>query len=93
MSYQNPNVIFLDLVVLGCKMIAPFFSIIIPNYNNATFLRKSLFSVLNQTFQSYELIFIDDCSTDGSIKIASEIFSQYENSSVKTLLIVPPKKV
>lgn len=74
-------------------MTAPFFSIIIPNYNNATFLRKSLFSVLNQTFQSYELIFIDDCSTDESVKIVSEIFSQYENSSVKTLLIVPPKKV
>ena len=37
-----------------------FFSVIIPNYNNSTYLEKCLKSVLNQTFTNYELIVIDD---------------------------------
>lgn len=46
------------------------FSIIIPNYNNAEYLEKCLDSVLNQTYKNYEIIFVDDVSTDNSLKIA-----------------------
>lgn len=46
------------------------FSIIIPNYNNAEYLGKCLDSVLKQTYKNYEIIFIDDMSTDNSLKIA-----------------------
>ena len=48
------------------------FSIIIPNYNNAEYLDKCLDSVLNQTYKNYEIIFIDDMSTDNSLKIAEK---------------------
>lgn len=45
-----------------------FFKIIIPNYNNEMFLKKCLDSVLNQTFKDYEVVVVDDCSTDNSVE-------------------------
>ena len=41
-------------------------SVIIPNYNHANFLDKRINSVLNQTFRDFELILLDDQSTDNS---------------------------
>ena len=45
-------------------------SIIIPNCNYSEWLHKCLGSILNQTYKNYEVIFIDDCSTDNSVEIA-----------------------
>ncbi len=47
----------------------PFVSVIIPNYNHARFLKKRLESIFNQTFQEFEVILLDDCSTDNSLAI------------------------
>lgn len=47
-------------------MMNPKVSVIVPNYNHAAFLQQRLESVLNQTFQDFELILLDDCSTDAS---------------------------
>lgn len=44
-------------------------SVLIPSYNHAKYLKKAIDSVLNQTFQDFELIIMDDCSTDNSKKI------------------------
>lgn len=41
-------------------------SIIVPNYNHASFLEKRITSILEQTHQDFELIILDDCSSDGS---------------------------
>ena len=43
-----------------------YISVIIPNYNHGAFLQQRIESVLNQTFQDFELIILDDCSTDNS---------------------------
>ena len=50
------------------------FAIIVPNYNNnhgnyngKTFLENCIESILNQTYKNFELIFVDDLSTDGSV--------------------------
>jgi glycosyltransferase involved in cell wall biosynthesis len=45
------------------------FKIIIPNFNNEKWLDKCLSSIFNQTFKDFEVIVIDDMSTDGSIDI------------------------
>jgi glycosyltransferase involved in cell wall biosynthesis len=50
----------------------PTISVIIPNYNHARFLRQRIESVLRQTYQDFEVIFLDDCSTDDSRSILSE---------------------
>src|SRR3984893_7477379 len=50
----------------------PTVSVIIPNYNHAQFLRRRVDSVLRQTFQDFELILLDDCSTDESQSILRE---------------------
>lgn len=41
-------------------------TIILPVYNGMQYLEKSVMSVLNQQFKDFELLIIDDCSTDGS---------------------------
>ncbi|AJR02387.1 glycosyltransferase family 2 protein [Siansivirga zeaxanthinifaciens] len=50
----------------------PFFSVIIPLYNKEKYIKHTLNSVLNQTFEDFEIIIINDGSTDGSLKIVQE---------------------
>lgn len=62
----------------------PFFSIIVPNYNNEQYLAQALQSIKNQTFNNYELILIDDGSkgTDGypnSQTIFNSVFGTNSN--------------
>ncbi len=50
----------------------PEISIIIPLYNKERYIEKVLCSVLDQTFQDYEVIVVDDGSTDNSISVVEE---------------------
>jgi glycosyltransferase involved in cell wall biosynthesis len=50
----------------------PFVSVVVPNYNYARFLPERLRSIANQTFQDFEVILLDDHSTDGSIAVIEE---------------------
>lgn len=51
------------------KSPTPLISVIMPLYNTERFIRESIDSVLSQTFTNFELIIIDDCSSDSSVKI------------------------
>jgi glycosyltransferase involved in cell wall biosynthesis len=50
----------------------PKVSVVIPSYNHARFLRRRLDTVLEQSFQDFEVVILDDCSTDESRSILSE---------------------
>jgi len=51
----------------------PKVSVIIPNYNYERYLSQRLLSVVRQTYRPFEVLFLDDCSTDGSIGVADRI--------------------
>jgi glycosyltransferase involved in cell wall biosynthesis len=59
-------------------------SVIIPNYNHAVYLRQRIDSVLNQTCKDFELILLDDCSTDGS----RDILEEYRNHPAVSHLVL-----
>lgn len=47
-------------------------SIIMPSYNTGKYIAASIESILNQTYNNWELIIVDDCSTDNSHEIIKE---------------------
>ncbi|MDT3695089.1 MAG: glycosyltransferase family A protein [Ignavibacterium sp.] len=51
----------------------PLVSVIIPGYNCEEFIEQTIKSVLNQTYQNYEIIFVDDGSTDKTIKLVEKL--------------------
>ncbi len=57
----------------------PMVSVIMPVYNGEKYIRKALESILNQTFQDFELIIIDDCGNDSSMIIVNE----YKDSRIR----------
>jgi len=54
-------------------------SVIIPNYNYERYLKLRLNSILRQTYPVYEIIFLDDASTDNSLEIAKECLGEKLN--------------
>ncbi len=55
----------------------PFVSIIVPNYNHEKYLRQRLDSIYGQTYKNYEVILLDDCSSDDSRTILNEYRDRY----------------
>lgn len=53
----------------------PFFSVIIPLYNKEKFVENAVNSILQQTFSDFEIIIVEDCSTDKSLEVISKIQS------------------
>ena len=56
-------------------------SVVIPMYNAAPYLRACIDSVLSQSFENFELIIVDDGSTDDSVRIVES----YNDSRVRLI--------
>ena len=63
----------------------PVFSIVMPVYNAEKYLEKSLQSILNQTFSDFELILVNDTSTDRSCKICESVDASDDRITVLNL--------
>ena len=59
----------------------PLVSIITPVYNSANYVKRTIGSVLNQTYKNFELLIIDDCSTDNTINIVNS----YDDKRIKVI--------
>ena len=62
-------------------------SVILPNYNHAAFLKERIDSILNQTYKDFELVILDDCSSDDS----REIIESYRGAAHVTHIIYNEK--
>ena len=56
--------------------IKPLVSVIVPNYNYEAYLDVRMESILAQTYDNFEVIFLDDCSSDGSLNV----IEKYKNN-------------
>ena len=60
----------------------PLVSVIVPNYNHAPFLEERINSILNQRYDNYELIILDDMSTDNSVEVINKYKDHVRVSNV-----------
>lgn len=60
----------------------PIISIVLPTYNGSKFIRTSIDSSLQQTFSNFELIIVNDCSTDDTASIIEEYASKDERIKI-----------
>ncbi|WP_456324627.1 glycosyltransferase family 2 protein [Desulfonauticus submarinus] len=63
----------------------PLVSIIIPCYNYGRYLPRAVKSVVDQTFPNWELIIVNDGSTDNTSEIAKQLIQQYDKFSIKLI--------
>lgn len=68
---------------------APLVSIITPCYNAALFIERTIESVLSQSYVNWEIIIVDDCSTDES----QEIIREYAEKDTRIKLIINQKNM
>ena len=60
-------------------------SVIIPVYNAEKYLLKTVESVLQQTYREFEIILVNDCSKDGSLKLMEELSKEHPQVKSHTL--------
>ncbi len=62
------------------------FTVVIPTYNSSSTISKCVMSVLEQTKLPHEIIIVDDCSTDDTIKVILDLIKQHKNGYLIRLI-------
>ena len=53
----------------------PFFSVVVPLYNKETCIRETLEGILAQRYRHFEIVVVDDGSTDNSVEVVQSLHS------------------
>jgi glycosyltransferase involved in cell wall biosynthesis len=70
----------------------PFISVVIPTFNRARQVQAALKSVLAQTYPEFEVIVVDDGSTDGTCEALQKLISQESGTSTQTRYFFQPNR-
>ncbi|MBD5415553.1 MAG: glycosyltransferase family 2 protein [Bacteroides sp.] len=65
----------------------PNVTVIVPVYNVAPYIERCARSLFEQTLDSLEILFVDDCSTDNSVEIINSVLSEFPNRKSQTRII------
>ncbi len=60
------------------------FSLLMGSYNTRKYIEEAINSILSQTYSNWELIIVDDCSTDNSIQIITPYLKNKKKKLLKT---------
>ena len=71
----------------------PSFSICIPNYNYGRYIGETIQSILNQTYQNFEIIVTDNASTDNSVKEIKSFVQTYSPVSIFDVQFSKPGQI
>ena len=70
----------------------PLVSVIIPMYNSAKYIPQTLETLLNQTMRDFEVVVVDDCSTDNSVEVVESFVDRFAHwGGVKLSVVKLPK--
>ena len=75
------------------KKTVPAVSIIIPMYNSEKYIGECLDSILAQTFTAYEVIVVDDCSTDNSRAVVESYLPKFDEGGGRDSISFAPIKI
>ena len=60
-------------------------SIITPLYNGKNYIEETMTSVVNQTYENWEMIIVDDCSSDGSAEVVETYIHDHQEQRIRLL--------
>lgn len=60
-------------------------SVIIPTYNNEDTIGRAITSVASQTYHDWQIVIVNDCSTDNTLKVIQENYKKYYKNKIKIL--------
>ena len=66
-------------------------SVVIPLYNAASTLNRCVDSLMTQTLESIEYIFVDDCSTDDTVRVLQEALARYPQRQSDVQILTSPE--
>ena len=64
-------------------------SVVMATYNGEKYISKQLWSILNQTFSDFEIVIVDDCSSDRTVDLINSVF---ENAAFQNYQIIINEK-
>ena len=65
----------------------PKVSVIIPLFNAAKYIPQTLETLLNQTMKDFEVVVVDDCSTDNSVEVVESFMDRFAAQGISLHLI------